>query len=393
MYCHECGTKNDKDDDFCSECGTKLEKEDLKKPMSSKTKIIIITCVSLIVIFAGLFLTGKYLTGPKRIAKDYIDALVSNNVDKLYNYLNIEGDKTFISKSIFKQVLSEENKTEKIKNIDIKDVEYSDDKTEATVNFTYTVEGKDKEYNDDLTLVKSDDKKFIIFDDWKVKDFDSSNMILKDYEIRVNKDSKITFLGIDVKDKYKDKEKSTTTEDVYIIPQVFMSESDMSIKLSNGLEVKTKVYPTNYSKTYKFSFNKNLLTEEQNKLIEDEAKNTVNTIYNGIVDNKSDEDLKLTIDDFKDVYSEIKDDLDDKTLTKFDVTDISLYSASIDSENNLKIKLRIKYDYTIKYKSFDEEKTNESDSSDYITFIYKVDNGEFSIKSIDDLDLYFSKYF
>ena len=87
MYCHECGTKNDKDDDFCSECGTKLEKEDLKKPMSSKTKIIIITCVSLIVIFAGLFLTGKYLTGPKRIAKDYIDALVSNNVDKLYNYL------------------------------------------------------------------------------------------------------------------------------------------------------------------------------------------------------------------------------------------------------------------------------------------------------------------
>ena len=161
MYCGECGTKNNSGDLFCCECGKPLEQSaevqnvvttsnsiGPKKKMSKKTKIIILVAVIVAILCGGFYKIGSNLTSPKTIAKDYIEATVNQDGNKLYKYLEIDGDKTFVSKKIFTELLKTNgSKNSNIENFTINDVEYSDGKLTAKVNFTYTVKDSTSEGN------------------------------------------------------------------------------------------------------------------------------------------------------------------------------------------------------------------------------------------------------
>lgn len=145
MFCGECGTKNKKGDAFCKECGAKLEVVEVKKtktknvvnntpkkPMTKSTKIIIGVIALVVVAFVALFVVLGNITNPKNVAKEYIQAVINKDGNRLYSYLNISGDSTFVSKKVFSDYVKEELEDTSITNYKITDVEYSTGKLQAT---------------------------------------------------------------------------------------------------------------------------------------------------------------------------------------------------------------------------------------------------------------------
>lgn len=396
MYCGECGAKNKNGDLFCSECGAKLEisKKD-KEPFSKKTKIIIVSIVLILLVLGIFYKIGESLTSPKTIAKNYIEALINNDSDKLYNYMGITGDKTFVSKKLFKEISKNENDS-KIENYVITDIKYADSKLNAVVTYSYTLKENGKEKTNKINLTKTKEKKLLLFDNWKIQDLSSSEMILENYQIQTQKNSKVIYGGIKVDSKYIDKKQSTEKLDVYILPKVFMSKTDIEIELENGFKIKDTITPSRYYKSYKVKFDEDLLTENEKKSIMDNTKSLINTIYNGIIENKDVKELNLDFENIEDIYEDELKDLKSSniTLTNFEITDMNISSASLDNDYNLKVRLYMKYKYSLKYlNSSKEEKMNEGSSSEYLTIIFGYEKGKFNIKNIDDIDLYFSRYF
>ena len=207
MYCGECGAKLEKDAIFCSECGSKVEKFKKKTPANeteitpvaqkpprksmSKAKKITLTICAVIII--ALFFGYNYLSekfGPKGVAKEYVEAVMNNDSNALYGYLNIDGDKTFVSKEKFREVIESNDSTQEITNYRIDGVTYGDGKLSARVKISYTVKGVQSEGTEIVYLTKGKKKKYMIFNTWELKE-DFGSILVKDYDIKVPKGSKV----------------------------------------------------------------------------------------------------------------------------------------------------------------------------------------------------------
>ena len=159
MYCGECGAKLKKNAEFCGECGAKVhqkEEEEKKtkkvvkkterKPMSKKKKAIIITVVVLVVVVIGSYWFLSKRFGPEGVATEYLEAMISNDADRIYNALNLSGDTTFTTKEAFKKIFdSLHNGYDDVVNYKVIDVEYNEGKLTANVEFQIASEGSEED--------------------------------------------------------------------------------------------------------------------------------------------------------------------------------------------------------------------------------------------------------
>lgn len=419
MFCSECGTKNEKGSLFCSECGFKFEEEKetkkvvkkevkkgkvsetreasntVKKKSSTKTIIIII----LIAVIAGGYKILSDMTSPKEIAKGYVDAVVNNDADRIYDYIEINGDKTFASKKMFKKIYGDNEKTN-IENYSITKTEYGKGNLTATVYFNYTVKGSDEEKTGSVKLTKLKEKTYFIFDTWKINDLkDSSSLVTKDYKISAMKGTKIVFGDVEVTNKYLDKKASTDTLDVYVLPQVFTIKTKIKATLPNGLDVEKEVTPSKWYDSYTVSFNEKDLTEKQKDKIASAGKKIINNLYESAIANESFSDIKSSYKhdgvDMKELeksYNNFVKDLSDDyyKLTKIDVNDATVYSIYLNNEGNLEVQFKVIYDYTVEYKSGDETKTKDrTKNSTWMTLILGSDKDGYYLANIKSLKTYF----
>lgn len=417
MYCGECGTKNNQGDRFCAECGKPLAQEETKEivtnspnivtqprqPMSKKNKIIITVVTVIILLLGAGYKVGSDLTSPKKVADDYIQASISQDADKLYKYLKIEGDTTFVSKKIFKELLKTNKiETTGIKNYKITGVEYGEGKLTAEVTFTYTKEGSSTERTDSIKLTKQKDKKFLIFDNWEIADLSSSSITMENYTIKATKGSTVTFAGIKLTDKYLDKDKSTSYLDVYVLPQVFTTKTNLKAVLTNGLEIEEKVTPSAYYDSYTISFDEDSLTEEAKQKIITKAKETLTTVYTNAINQTAFSEFKsnfahsnLDLTNLETAYNSLLSDLTNSstTLTSIEFTDVSIYDLKINNNGNLEVEVKTKYNYTVTYTDWDDTvQTKENSDYSYMTVVLKYDKGTYYVVDLDDLEDYFSKY-
>ena len=414
MFCGECGTKNKKGDAFCKECGSKLESVEVttnktkkevsnapKKPMAKSTKIIIGVVAVVVAALVALFIILGNITNPKHVAKEYIQAVVNKDGNKLYNYLNIEGDSTFVSKNVFNNYIKEKIKDDAVTNYKITDVEYSTGKLQATVRFTYTTKNSSSEKTGKVTLTKDKSKKYLFFDNWKIND-SIDTAVVKDYTLKVTKGSTLTYGGIKVDKKYLDSSKSSTEYDVYVLPQVFGYETVVKAVLPSGLEIEEKVTPSTYYSTHTVSFDEDTLTDAaKNKIIE-VAKKDLNTIYTSAIAKKSFADIKSNFDvkgidltKFEQSYNNFVTKLGNESniLTSFTVTNASIYDIDLDSNGYLEVEFKVNYDYAIKYTDYSNNEKNHSDSDyDYMTVTLTYKNGTYYLVNINELETYFSRY-
>jgi len=417
MFCGECGAKNKNTDAFCSECGAPLVHEEETKqtttnvvkkprqPMSKKNKIIVAVIAAIVVVLGLGYKLGSDMTSPKAIAEDYIKAVVNRDSDRLYKYLEIEGDKTFVSKEIFKEVTianTSDDDSNQIENYKITEVEYGDGKLTAKVKFTYTVKGSTREKTEYVNLIKAKDKKYFIFDSWKIADLSSESLIMKNYEIKTPKGSIVTFSGVELTEKYLDKDESTSTLDVYVLPQVFTTTNTVKAKLSNGIEIEDNATPSSYYSTYTVSFDEDNLTEAAKEKITNRIKDSLTTIYTNAIEGKQFSEFKsnfehgnLNLTDLETHYTSFLTDITTSTnkLTSINFTTITITNLELNDDGNMKVRIKANYDYSINYTGWDDEINTHSDSDyDYMNFVIAFDNNEYYLVDVDSLESYFSRY-
>ena len=297
MFCGECGTKNKKGAQFCENCGAKMEtpKKEVfvkeKKPMTKKNKIItgVVGLAAIIVVASCIFLGS--LTSPKNIAEKVFNATVNYDFDTIYKYLNVE-DSEFTSKEMFNKVMTSNYDIEDkpvIVNYSVGEPVISDDKMSATVTITYMMKDKDKSDTFDVKLVKDKNKKWLFFDNWLVntKGID----VAKNYKIEVAKGSTISVEDIALSSKYLNSEESNENYDVYVIPSIFEARYEVNITLPIGLQVTSKmnVYDNG---SYKYRMSLNDLTNEVKDNLISISKSSLQTLYDGVKEQKSFDDIK-----------------------------------------------------------------------------------------------------
>lgn len=406
MFCGECGTKNKKGAQFCENCGAKMEtpKKEVfvkeKKPMTKKNKIItgIVGLVAMIVIALCIFLGS--LTSPKNIAEKVFNATVNYDFDTIYKYINVE-DSEFTSKEMFNKVMTSNYDIEDkpvIVNYSVGEPVISDDKMSATVTITYMMKDKDKSDTFDVKLVKDKNKKWLFFDNWLVntKGID----VAKNYKIEVAKGSTISVEGIALSSNYLNSEESNENYDVYVIPSIFEARYEVNITLPIGLQVTSKmnVYDNG---SYKYRMSLNDLTNEVKDNLISISKSSLQTLYDGVKEQKSFDDIKSNFEYENGDLTTLKSDYENLVnsigtsikLTTITFKEIKISDVNITSENKLKLYLKVSYDYSVSYESSGETKTHDSNDYDYLYLTFDYVNGNYKLIDTSSLITYFSKYY
>ncbi len=401
MYCKECGTKNKKEALFCEECGKKLKEKKKefqeRKQLSKKTKSIIGIITIIILFFSFSFIFLSYMLSPKKVTERYMEALVNGDINKLYSYLEIKGDKTFISKEIYQEILKEN----KIINYHITDIEYGNNKLTASASIVYTEKDSKEEKTMRISLIKQKKKWLLFFDDWRISSSETNDKIVEDFKIIVPKNAKITYAGIEVKENYLDKNSSTDTTDIYILKQVFRASTKIVVELENGYQIEDEITPSIYKRSYTVNVSLNDITKEEQEKIKTSIKNDLTILYEGAIEDKSFDDLehlsieKGNTETIEKKYNALKEKLKQSynILTTIEFTNITLSSVNLDEFGNLEFRFKANYQYGIKYlDSASQEQVKSRESYTYMNLSYHMKNKTYYIVDANHLEDYFSRY-
>lgn len=393
MFCPKCGKKNKEEAQFCEFCGTKIAEENkvilpkkTKKPMSKKNKIIIAVVIALVVVLGGggIILSNNYT--PSKIAEGYFVALMNDDTNKLYDYINVP-DSEFTSKKIFNEVVDNDDKD--LVNYQVVSEQISNDGLSAQVKISYTLEGRQSALEKTIYLVKDKKNKMLIFDNWKISD--GSSLIEEDYEITVFKGATLSLEGVEVSSKYK-KDSDSTRYDTYVIPTLFKGDYDAKITLKNGLTTESKIDVSGYSTT----INTFELSDKDEKNLESSIKENVNKLYKSAIDSKSFSDIKKDYEykdsdltDLEDAYSSFARSVKSSELKSYELTDLDVERLSITEDGYLYVTVSLEYKYSVKDYFSDDIISNSDDDTAYLTFDY---NNGFKLVDMTSLATYFSRF-
>ena len=393
MFCPECGKKNADDAKFCEFCGAKITEESKvilpkkpRKPMNKKTKIILIVVIALVLVLGGggLILSNNFK--PSKIATEYFEALVNNDTDKIYDYINIP-ENEFTTKEIFKKVVETEDAD--VVNYQMVSEEKSSDGLSAQVTFSYTVEGRQTPLTQTIYLVKDKKNKLLIFDNWKISD--GSSLVEEDYEVRTFKDATLKLEGITVDKKYK-KDNENSDYDTYVLPALFKGEYDAQVTLKNGLTTNSSLDVGGYSS----SLDTFELSDKDEKSLEDTIKTDVKKLYDSAIGNKSFSDIKKDFEydasdlsDLEDAYSSFARSIQNNELQEYNLTGLDVKRISVTDDGYLYVTVDLEYKYTVKEYFSDDTVSKSDEDTAYLTFDY---NDGFKLVDMTSLATYFSRF-
>ena len=412
MFCGECGTKNEKGAKFCEKCGAKLEVAEEKKespkaqqqplktskPLTKQNKIIIAAVSAVVVLLIAFVAVGSSLASPKRLVKNYIDAISTKNYDKLYSYMvNVEsGDKTFVSKDAFKEIYkAQESEMRKFTYYQLGIIDYGLGKLTATVPVTYRYDGGSGEKDVDIKLQKSNKKTLLFFDKWELTS-SFTVKVVEDYQITVPTGATVVYAGIKVDKKYLDKSKSTSTNDVYVLNQVLGEKTPIKVTLKNGIVIEDTDTPSKYYNTYTARVKSSNISEAMKTTLTKQAKDDLKEIYAGVLANKKFAELNSKSFDSKlsSSYESYLSSLQasSRKLTKMDITDVKYYSISSTTDGYLELQVKMYFDYTVSYDSVGETKTKDKSTYDYVYLTYEMSGKSYKLRNVRSLPTYFSIY-
>ena len=393
MFCPECGKKNENGAQFCEHCGAKIAEESKvvlpkapRKPMKKKTIVIIsiVSALVVILVVGGIVLSSNFK--PSKIAVNYFVALMNNDTDKIYDYINVP-DSEFTTKKMFTEVVDTEK--EDLLNYKIVSEEKSTDGLSAQVKISYTLEGDKTPLTTTIYLVKDKKNKLLIFDNWKISD--GSSLVEEDYDITVYKGATVKLEGVEVPEKYKE-ESISQRYDTYVIPAIFKGEYDAEVTLKNGLKTKSVLDTTGYDS----SLTDFELSENEEKELTSSIKDYVSKLYKAALEGKSFDDIKKDyeykgsdLDELEKAYKSFASSIKNSGLTKYSLKDVEISRYSINTEGYLYVTVNTEYDYTVKSYFSDETVDNDDEDTAYLTFDY---SDGFKLVDMTGLATYFSRY-
>lgn len=393
MFCPKCGKKNKEEAQFCEFCGEKIVEESKvvlpskpKKPLSKKNKIIIVVVVALVLILGGggIILSDNYT--PSKVAEGYFVALMNDDTNKLYDYIDIPNNE-FTSKEIFNKVVDNDDKD--LVNYQVVGEQVSNNGLSAQVKISYTLEGRQTPLEKTIYLVKDKKNKMLIFDNWKISE--GSSLLEEDYEITVFKGSTLKLEGVEVSSKYK-KDSDTAKYDTYVIPALFKGDYNAQLTLENGLTTEAKIDVSGYSST----INTFELSDKDEKSLENSIKDNVAKLYKSAIDSKSFGDIKKDFEykdsdlsDLEDAYDSFAKSIKNNELKSYEITDLDIDRLSITEDGYLYVTVSLEYKYSVKDYFSEDIVSKSDDDTAYLTFDY--DNG-FKLVDMTSLATYFSRF-
>lgn len=297
MFCEKCGAKNEGSAIFCENCGNRLITEKTaksenhtapnlnespkntieKKPMSLKNKIILIAVLVLAVVLVGGYNLGKHLADPKLIVEKYVDNLILKDYNAIYDSMDFEANE-FTKKETFINLMKNSEENLKISNYTVTE-ELSEDPQIKTYKVSYF----EKEMNDSealyVTLVKQAEKKYFIFDNYKVS---VKELLAKNFSVTVPEEATIYIDQTKVNEKYVVKDENPDTGlKKYVIPSMF--EGSYTVKIAMPL-CEEKIFE-NYcisSTADPIEFDEFYLSEDGTTQIEQFADKFMRELYNSV---------------------------------------------------------------------------------------------------------------
>lgn len=353
MYCKKCNKYGKFKDAYCSECGEKLTKKEIKFEISKKAKNTIIAILVFLAIIFISFNLLEYFTSPRYKAEKYFNAIVNNDIDKIYSYLE-EYDSNFISKKILNE------KIDLFENVDYYEIiNIEETENEALVEFEYVISGKTQTAY--VLLTKTYNK--YGFNNWKI----NSAKLIENINIKVPTGSVVTIDEQEITSYLK--EDNNEYYDIYEIPYMISGEYKIKTVL-NDITVEDKINVED-NKTY-FVSNIELEKELKNTL-ENIALEKINYVYSNAIKNISFDEIKSNLNEnMERIYKVLKRSFSANYIKINEVLlkDIEITNATYDREGNLQISFETDYNINYTYTQNDVETTanNESVSNMVLTF-------------------------
>lgn len=455
MYCPICGAKNRDGDMFCEKCGSRLEVANISqneclnkgvvvnnntsvnkkkqafsvKKISSrvigglkKHKIPIIVILVLCVLAVGGFFTLSYLTEPDRVVEKYVDNLITENWDKVYETMSFEED-DFINKNSF-SVYASDNFADysKIQDYNVKEIksnsfevavdsdtgkkvrsEANDDALIKEYNVEYVLKGSSSVQTFSVTLVKQKEKFLFLFPTYKI----STDDMVQEFTIYVLPDSTIYFDDLELNEsceefvgqteQYEGYSDTKVSYDTYEIPAVFNGDHNIYAEHSYCDSYDTDI-DTAYSDSVTISvFQMNKSTTDS---LNSEAEKVIESIADAAIAEKKFDSIgiKCTSDsdsltELKASYDDIASDLkneDGEGLVSIDFKSFT-YGTTAFASNDMtyRCSFSFTYDYKEKYKSSDTLKEDTGSDKGYATITFVCEDDQWVVKSIDSCNIYY----
>ena len=397
MFCEKCGAKAKEGAKFCEECGERLKKPVKKakkkmKPLSKKNKIIIGVVSVLVLILVIFFIICSNIYKPKTIAVNYFEAVINNDYDALYDYLDVD-NKDFTSKKVFKELVKEDEASNEVVNYRVTSSSVSSDGLSANVTIKYVTNDSDNE-TATINLVKDKKNKMLFFSNWKVNNANLET--IKNYEIKAVKGSTVEVAGIKL-DDYKDDEKSDDDFDVYVLPEVFTLEYPVKITYPMGVTIDTSIEPSTYYNGSTLELDVDDISDDTKNEIENAILKDIQVIYDSAKDNKNFSDIKSNFEyengdltELEASYNDFKEDLNGRStkLTEIKFKEVEISKIKITDESTLQVDFNADYDYKATYELFGETETSDNDGTTYSSMTFAYEDG-YKLTDFDDLKYYF----
>ncbi len=258
MFCAECGTKNDASARYCENCGALLVSNEIVSDGIQDTMLpiqneiinsdiampgmhikfskwmvaVVLEVIVLAVLAYGVKWIGSKYYSAEYIAGNYFEAIMEGELGEAYEFLEVK-ESDFISKKLFKETYKPESRG-KLGSYSVK--EERQDGVSATVRVTYRVLNESDERVKEIVLIKKPDKKFFIFDHWKINPGED---IVADVSICAPQNATVSLDGISLGKEYKKLREDGY--DIYQIPEVFCGKHVINAAKEDTQPVEKKV--------------------------------------------------------------------------------------------------------------------------------------------------------
>ena len=421
MFCEKCGAPVADDAKFCESCGNPMTAENVasqaelkqeftaqpytegeivytpqpkqKKPMSLKNKIILIAVAAVLVLCTAFYFVGKTVTDPERIVKKFMDGMVNENYEQIYDCFEIP-ESPFTTKEMFTKVIRTAMDGE---DVEIEDYDIREVKSSSKFQKVYEIEIKEKgsSYIDteEFVLTKQKGKSWLFFDTYKIV---NDELVEEDFDIYAPSGITITIEGVVLDDSYVESV-DYEGEVHYVIDYMFGGYYTYTAE-APFIETYNDSFMAAYGDVYidDFSINQDALPVMKTK-----TEAFINSICTAAMQGKSYDDIKEYFSEnadssaryeYESFCSRIKHN-DGTGLKSFAISNVEQRISDTYYDGTYDFDAKFQYTYTYTYNDYFENTVKENTVSEpvdgYIEIEFTYENDVWTIKDFNLTMLYY----
>jgi hypothetical protein len=221
------------------------------KAVPKRAKLLALAILVLIAAFIVFYIIGSSLTSPENVARGYFISKTSGDWEKMYSFLSLE-DSEFINQENFVKMMENESKVD-VANYEISESMYAPSGLDWIKMYTveYMVRGESHIRTEIITLVLQNDKKLLLFDNYKVV---SDDFMTSSFMVTIPKDSIVYLNDIELTHTIAETpDDLNLATETFIVPKLFSKEYELRINHSVYGEYANVIHVNEHSSVYSVS--------------------------------------------------------------------------------------------------------------------------------------------